>query len=103
MLSPFALHSVGGEIIEATAPHTEACPAAMLVSLLTTFGAMVGRGAYIAVGPEHHHSSLFALVVGSTGRRRKGTSLKAISPAPRGGRIEQGPPDGLRHLPPRAP
>jgi hypothetical protein len=81
VLSPFALHGVAGEVVEATAPHTEASPAAMLVSLLTTFGAMVGRGAYIAVGPEHHHSSLFALVVGSTGRARKGTSLKAISPA----------------------
>jgi hypothetical protein len=81
VLSPFALHGVAGEVVEATAPHTEASPAAMLVTLLTAFGAMVGRGAHIAVGPEHHHARIFALVVGATGRARKGTSLKAISPA----------------------
>lgn len=80
VLSPFALHGLAGDIVEATAPITEATPAAMLVTLLTTFGAMVGRGAYVAVGAERHHASLFVLVVGPTGQGRKGTSLKAITP-----------------------
>lgn len=80
VLSPFAYHGLAGEIVEATNPITEATPAAMLVTLLTTFGAIVGRGAHIAVGAERHHPSLFLLIVGPTGQGRKGTSLKAITP-----------------------
>lgn len=80
VLSPFALHGLAGEIVEATDPITEATAPGMLFTLLTTFGAMVGRGAYVAVGAEHHHPCLFILIVGPSGKGRKGTSLKAITP-----------------------
>src|SRR4051794_18903212 len=43
VLSPFALHGLAGEIVEATDPITEATAPGMLFTLLTTFGAMVGR------------------------------------------------------------
>lgn len=79
-LSPLAFYGVAGRIVTATAPTTEASPAAMLGTLLTVCGAMMGRGSYVMVGPERHHPRLFSLVVGATAKARKGTSLQAVMP-----------------------
>src|SRR3954453_7945984 len=52
----------------------------MLVTLLTAFGAMVGRNSFISVGAARHHPRVFALMVGKTGSGRKGTALEAVRP-----------------------
>lgn len=79
-LSESALYGLAGDIVRAASPYTEAAPAAMLITLLVGFGAMVGRGAYIINGGKPHYPVLFAVLVGPTGRGRKGTSMAAIKP-----------------------
>lgn len=60
------------------AAHTEADPAAILVQFLVAFGALVGRGPHYRVEGDQHHANLFALLIGATGRGRKGTSWGRI-------------------------
>lgn len=79
-LSPEALHGIAGRIVQALAPLTEASPPAMLLTLLVSFAAMVGRGAYVSVGHQKHYPILFGVVVGSSARARKGTSAAAVRP-----------------------
>ena len=43
-LSAEAMYGLAGEIVDTIAPHSEADPAALLVSLLASFGALVGPG-----------------------------------------------------------
>ena len=72
-----ALHGLAGETVRALRPHTEACDGAVLSQYLAVVSACVGRGPYVAVGPARQPARLFVLVVGSTGRGRKGTALDA--------------------------
>jgi hypothetical protein len=57
-------------------PVTEASSAAVLVSFLTIFGAMVGPGPYVLADGARHAARLFTLIVGKTSRARKGTSYR---------------------------
>ena len=75
-----ALAGLGGEIIGKLAPITEATPAAMLATLLSTFGTMCGRNAHVLVGSKPHYPNIFVVVVGGTSRARKGTSAAAVRP-----------------------
>lgn len=72
-----ALYGLAGEIVRTMRPHTEAADAAVLAHLLAVYGCAVGPGPYYAVGASPHRARLFTLVVGSTGRGRKGTALDA--------------------------
>jgi len=69
-----AYHSIIGDIVRAIEPETEADPAAILIQILVMFGNVIGRTPYFRVGPDVHHLNLFAAVVGSTGKSRKGVS-----------------------------
>lgn len=80
VLGPDALTGLAGEIIGKLAPITEATPAAMLATLLTTYGAMCGRNAHVLVGSKPHYPNIFAVVIGGTSRDRKGTSAAAVRP-----------------------
>jgi hypothetical protein len=73
-----ALHGLAGEIVCALEPHTEADPAALLISLLVAFGSAVGSGPHARVGGTRHPARLFTVVVGETARARKGQSLRDI-------------------------
>jgi len=77
-LAPEALHGPSGEIVNELAPETEADPAALLLSLHTLFGNIIGRSAHFRVGVTPHHTNLFAVLVGYTGEARKGTSWDPI-------------------------
>lgn len=80
VLAPAALFGTAGEIVEAKAPDTEATDAAMLVTVLTMFCAMAGKGSWVRVGELKHHPVLFSVVVGGTSKDRKGTSFAAVDP-----------------------
>lgn len=69
-----ALHGLAGELVQVIAPHTEADPAAILLQVLVSFGALVGRGPHVKVEGDKHHANLNALIVGDTSKARKGTS-----------------------------
>lgn len=73
-----AFHGLAGEIVDTLAPHTEGDRAALLVSLLTGFGNIVGRGPGFRVGGTFHATNLYAVIVGPTAIGRKGTSWDEI-------------------------
>ena len=73
-LQPAAFHGLAGEFVRAVEPHTEADPAAILVSLLVTVGALAGPEVHALAGDAEHPARLFVLVTGDTSKGRKGTS-----------------------------
>ncbi|MBL9113716.1 MAG: hypothetical protein JNJ83_01820 [Verrucomicrobiaceae bacterium] len=77
-LRPEAFHGVAGQIVRMIEPHTEADPAALLVQFLAAIGNIVGRNVWIRADGARHHLNLFATVVGSTSKGRKGTSWSQI-------------------------
>jgi hypothetical protein len=73
-IDPEALHGVCGEIIEILEPHTEADPAAVLLTLLTGFGNIMGRNPFFITDGASQHVNLFTSIVGDSSSGRKGTS-----------------------------
>jgi len=73
-LNGAAYHGVFGELVNAVAPHTEADPAALLIQTLVMFGSVIGRTAHWRVEADTHYLNLNVVLVGATGKGRKGTS-----------------------------
>jgi hypothetical protein len=69
-----ALHGPAGEFVQRTAPHTEADPMALLSQFLVAFGAAAGRHVHYAVEATRHHLNEFVILVGPSGKGRKGSS-----------------------------
>jgi hypothetical protein len=61
-----AYHGLLGEMLTAITPETEADPSAVLLGWLTCFGNLVGRSAWVTVGPRLHHPALYVGIVGRT-------------------------------------
>jgi len=74
VLDEDAYQGLAGEVVRKIEPETEADPVAILAQLLLSFGNLVGRQAHYVVEGTCHHANLFAVLVGSTARGRKGTS-----------------------------
>ena len=74
-----ALHGIAGEIVTTLSPLTEADPAGMLIQLLTAFGTIVGKTAYVVSEDIKHYPKLFCALVGRSSRSRKGTSWGRIA------------------------
>jgi hypothetical protein len=73
-----AFHGLPGEVVRTIDPHTEADPAAILLSYLLALGNVVGRNPHFTVEATKHHLNLFAVLVGDTAKARKGTSWDHI-------------------------
>jgi len=73
-LGAAALHGPAGEFVELVEPHTEADPAALLAQLLVAFGAAAGRHSYLTVEASRHYPNEFVVLVGASGKGRKGSS-----------------------------
>lgn len=69
-----ALHGPAGEFVERTAPHTEADPMALLAQFLVAFGTAAGRRVHYQVEASRHHLNEFVILVGPSGKGRKGAS-----------------------------
>lgn len=87
VLSDTALYGPVGDWVRMIAPHTEASPAALLVSALVGVGAVIGRSPHMMIDGSRHGVNLFAMLIGPTGNGRKGTAvgrvramLRAIDP-----------------------
>jgi hypothetical protein len=74
VLDDAAYHGLAGEIVRLLEPHTEADPVGILVQLLATFGNVIGHSPYYLVESDRHHANLFAVLVGTSAKGRKGTS-----------------------------
>lgn len=62
-LAPAALDGPIGDFVHEAAAHTEADPAALLISALVSFGVAVGPGPEVIAGNRPQRARLFAMVV----------------------------------------
>jgi hypothetical protein len=67
-------HGPAGEFVARSEPHTESDPMALLAQFLVAFGAAAGRGAHYQVEASLHYPNEFVVLVGATGKGRKGSS-----------------------------
>ena len=77
-LEEWAFYGLVGEFVKALSPHTEADPAALLVQTLVAFGAAAGRGPHLILDGSRHQPNEYAVIVGASGKGRKGTSWARI-------------------------
>jgi len=73
-MAPEALHGLPGDFVRMVDPHTEADPAGLLVQFLVAMGNVIGRGPHFVAEGSKHYLNLFAALVGTTAKGRKGTS-----------------------------
>ena len=69
-----ALYGLPGKVVQALAEHTEADPAGLLLTYLTTFGVAVGPAPHAIADGAMTLGRLFVVLVGDTAKARKGTS-----------------------------
>lgn len=67
-----------GRIAILASHGTEIDPHAVLFSLLTVTGGVIGPDIYLNVGETRHHPRLFSVLVGASSRGRKGSSAGPI-------------------------
>ena len=92
-----ALAGLPGEVVRVIGPHTEADPAALLVSYLVMLGSAIGPEPALVTGADRHPARLYALIAGDSSSGRKGTAGSEIErtfaradPACHHDRIERG-------------
>ena len=94
-LSDDALCGWIGDFVRLATDHSEADPAAVLVTLLCRFAAEVGSAPYVNVGDARHRARTNGIVVGDSSKSRKGTSGKPVErlfySIPSGARCTPGP------------
>jgi hypothetical protein len=73
-LRPAAFQGLAGDFVNLVLPHTEADPAALLITFLVGIGCMIGRGARYQIASTRHCVNLFSVIVGETSKARKGTA-----------------------------
>ncbi len=69
-----AFHGLVGEYVRIVEPHSEADPAALLLTVLTMAGNAIGRGPHVQIEADRHPPQLYLLLVGDSARARKGVS-----------------------------
>jgi hypothetical protein len=74
-----ALQGLAGIFVRLVEPETEADPAALLVQYLTMFGCAAGLSPHVFADGKQHRGRLYTLIVGTTSRGKKGTSLAHVS------------------------
>jgi hypothetical protein len=72
------MYGLAGEVVRAIEPHTEADPVALLIDLLISYGNMINRSSYFIADGAEHHTNLFAVMVGTTSKGRKGTARAQV-------------------------
>ena len=77
-LDPTALHGITGKVVETLGPHTEADPAALLLTFLAAAGNILGAGPHAIADAAAHPARLNVVLVGQTSRARKGTAWAQI-------------------------
>jgi hypothetical protein len=78
VLANAAYQGLAGEFVREVEPHTEADPISLLLQYLIFFGNAVGRGPHYMVESDRHCAHLNVVLVGQTGKARKGTSANRV-------------------------
>jgi|GEM_PF-1353392 hypothetical protein len=79
IMADAAFHGLSGDFVRLVIPHTEADPVALLINFITAFGHCADRNFYYLVESKRHHGNLFIVLIGSTSKARKGTSLSPVT------------------------
>jgi hypothetical protein len=75
LTSSAAFNGPLGDVVKSLEGNHEADPSAVLIQALTIIGNIYGRKYQLTLGGLAQYSNLFTLLVGQTGRGKKGTSL----------------------------
>lgn len=73
-----AFYGLAGEIVNELLPHTEADAAALLCQILACFGNAINRSAHFTAEASKHYTNIYVLIVGVSGKGRKGSSFNQI-------------------------
>ncbi|WKJ91633.1 hypothetical protein QZJ86_05725 [Methylomonas montana] len=74
VLAKEGYHGILADVVKTACKSSEASPVAVAANFLATFSAMVGRVAFQHIGDGTCHARPFFLLVGRTGKARKGTA-----------------------------
>jgi hypothetical protein len=75
VLAASAFHGPIGEAVKGVEAHTEADPAAVLTTLLSYAGSLIGKDTFFELSGIEFRANLFMLIIGPTSIGKKGTSL----------------------------
>jgi len=73
-----AYHGLAGEVVRHIEPNTESDPAGLLATFVAEVGNVIGRGAHFVIEDDEHYCKVWPVLVGKTGKARKGTGQKRI-------------------------
>src|SRR6266480_1812537 len=73
-----AFYGLAGDFVHIVGPHTEADQVALLTNFLVASGILFGRAAYALADGRRHYPSEFLIMVGATGKARKGTATSHV-------------------------
>lgn len=77
-MAPEGFPGLLGEIVEAACADSEAHPVAVAANFLAFFTTAVGRGPFQRIGDAIVHCRPYSLLVGKSGKARKGTSENTV-------------------------
>lgn len=80
VLGAAARYGIAADVLEVMEPISEADPAAILVSFLAGAGNLIGPAPHVFAGHTKHPARIFPVIVGTSGKSRKGTSWNAVRP-----------------------
>ncbi|QTN27472.1 DUF3987 domain-containing protein [Rhodoferax sp. AJA081-3] len=72
------LHGVFGDVARAGSDGSETNAYAIAANLMSYLSCAIGRGPYLPVGNTWHHTRMFLLHVGRSGRGRKGDAVSLV-------------------------
>ncbi len=73
-----AFLGIAGDFVRLVEPHTEADVHALLINFLISAGVLFGRQAWTRADGRNHYPMEFAVLIGETGRSRKGTATSRV-------------------------
>lgn len=76
---PICLYGLVGDVARAGSDGTEANPCAIAANFMAYMSCAIGRGPYLPIGNTWHHTRLFVLHIGRSGRGRKGDAVSLVS------------------------
>lgn len=72
------LYGLIGEVARAGSEGTETNAYAIAANFMAYLSCAVGRGVYLPIGNTRHHTRLFCLHIGRSGRGRKGDAVSLV-------------------------
>lgn len=75
---PVCLYGLIGDVARAGSDGTETNAHAIAANFMAYLSCAVGRGVYLPIGNTRHHTRLFCLHIGRSGRGRKGDAVSLV-------------------------